>query len=245
MRWRLSARRAQARATGRSAEGWSSRLGGRDVSRPGARGRRGEHQRGGADENNPNGNGRWNRRKDEQRCIHPPRERMRELYVRMVGRLVRRPHRHGSLVMQPRGPFRHVCNAMDVIGVGMLACLVMRVPVRVRQAGGGNPHQHGDRQTGETRNERAVHGSNVCRDHRQGNTGTLPFHGEYGNVTVLLDTGPSWSITSARLTAGASPGSMPGRHTMRSCTRPTRCRPCGTITQPAASKRVQRLATGS
>ena len=116
---------------------------------------------------------------------------MGELYVRMVGRLVRRLDQHGSLVGQPRGPFRNDGTAMGAIGAGMFACLVMRIAMRERRAGGGNPHQRGDRQTGDTRNERAAHGSNVCRDPNQGNTNTLPPHWEHGNVTVFLDTGPS------------------------------------------------------
>ncbi len=176
-RWCSSCRHGRLRAaTGRSAKGRGSRLSSGRVRRTDSGGRGGRQQGCCADEDDTAGNRHWNRWEGEQPSVHPHRKRARDLRVVVVLRHLRHPKRRDQLVVRFVGRFRASCAMVFSVVVSDIAGVIVRVPVQERQAGRGNPGQHGDRQCSDTRSERAAHESNVRRDSGRGNTAPTPLH---------------------------------------------------------------------
>lgn len=67
------------------------------------------------------------------------------------------------------GGFRRCTTVVSAVLSGVLAGLVVRITVGNAQAGAGTRNQRGDRQSGNTRNERAGHGLNVYKHGHRGN----------------------------------------------------------------------------
>ncbi len=85
-------------------------------------------------------------------------------------------------MVQVFGRFRRRRTVVASVLSGVLARLVVRIAVGNTQAGGGTAHQRGDCESGNTGNERAAHGLNVCKHRHRGNAAPIilsmaPRHG--------------------------------------------------------------------
>ncbi len=69
--------------------------------------------------------------------------------ARAAGGFDRRPSVGARLAFV--GCRRRMVMLMAMLVLGVLPCLVMRVPVRQRQAGGRNAHERGQHKSGEAR----------------------------------------------------------------------------------------------